>query len=146
MTLTDARLKEIEERANAATKGPWVGDETGIEARVDESGNPAGEDAQGYRIIGITHPPLGPDNDEEAAANGVFIGHARTDIPDLIAALRQERLEHAETRIALVLAREVILERLSFEITRARQVVADADNFHSNIVHKSRLLLQALGE
>lgn len=79
--IDDARLAGIEARERAATKGPWHDD--------------------GYRIYGYTDAPDkrgGPliveykhlDNENEAA-DGAFIEHARVDVRDMAAALRAAR-------------------------------------------------------
>ena len=68
------RLNEIEARANAATEGPWEADWrfTGwdISGNVDDDGLPA---------------LIASEVDSEDAE---FIAHARTDVPDMAAALR----------------------------------------------------------
>ena len=69
------RLNEIEARANAATEGPWEADWrfTGW----DISGNDYDDDGLPALIAS--------DADGEDAD---FIAHARTDVPDMAAALR----------------------------------------------------------
>ena len=63
------RLNEIEARANAATEGPWelLGD---------------GEYVSGPGIL------VAPDDGGVTSADAEFIAHARTDMPDMAAALR----------------------------------------------------------
>lgn len=90
------RLNEIEARANAATEGPWEWDGESNEPW------PAGDNslrsvsgakddlvlyAWGYDAYGI-----------EAArdADAEFIAHARTDVPDMAAALRAVLEVHKE--------------------------------------------------
>ena len=86
------RLNEIEARANAATEGPWESDEY---TEIDPDGfyelsrviAPDPDDGEDY-AIGVVHVGiLRPD--------ATFIAHARTDVPALVAALR-EALEFAE--------------------------------------------------
>jgi hypothetical protein len=85
--MTDQELKEIEDRCNAATGGPWT---SFIEGRTHESGDSfimtgiaAGEDifsknrGADFYLTGTTNA----DND--------FIAHARQDIPRLLDAVRQ---------------------------------------------------------
>lgn len=68
--MTDNEIKQIEDRCNKATSGPWV---SYIEGRDHESGSDfimtAGNDIE---LTGAT----ADDQD--------FIAHARQDIPDLI--------------------------------------------------------------
>ena len=78
MAVDAARLAGIEARARAATEGPWHDD--------------------GYRVYGPTDAPdkrSGPVlvehkhlANENGAADGAFIAHARVDVPDMAAALR----------------------------------------------------------
>ena len=60
------RLNEIEARANAATEGPW--------------------EAHGSLITSLTGP--GGEVAEASGQDTEFIAHARTDVPDMAAALR----------------------------------------------------------
>ena len=62
------RLNEIEARANAATEGPW-------DAFMDRIDHP------GKSVFAVAYD-VGCDGDAE------FIAHARTDVPDMAAALR----------------------------------------------------------
>lgn len=72
--LTDERISEIQKRADAATPGPWevVGDR--IEPDIGEA----------WSFHGAAN-----------SANGVFIAHSRTDVPDLLAE-RAELLAEVE--------------------------------------------------
>lgn len=80
MTAAD-RLNEIEARANAATEGPWsiVSEDGMILALVltDE------DDGLFYGDSGYD-APITTETGEDAE----FIAHARTDMPDLVGALR----------------------------------------------------------
>ena len=89
------RLDQIEARANAATKGPWESDEY---TEIDPDGfyelsrviAPDPDDGEDY-AIGVVHVGiLRPD--------ATFIAHARTDVPDLVAALRAVLDLHREAR------------------------------------------------
>ena len=66
------RLNEIEARANAATEGPWMG----IRCPDGFLG----------RVIGGNGFGVAEDFPDDADAE--FIAHARTDVPDMAAALR----------------------------------------------------------
>jgi hypothetical protein len=87
--MTDEELKAIEDRCNAATKGPWVsfiegrdhgaGDSfimTGVKLGEDIWSNSRGADIY---LTGATN------------ADQDFIANARQDIPKLLHALRQLR-------------------------------------------------------
>ena len=68
------RLNEIEARANAATEGPWFpnrySDDWEVCGELDDNGNPA--------LVAS----------EAVGTDAEFIAHARTDVPDMAAALR----------------------------------------------------------
>jgi len=74
--MTDKEIREIEERCNKATKGPW---KSMVEGRDHTSGDSfimtGGED------IYIDNPLL--DNNQD------FIANAKQDIPKLIAEIRK---------------------------------------------------------
>ena len=74
------RLDEIEAHANAATEGPWVG------IRYPD----------GFlgRVIGGNGFGVAEDFPDDADAE--FIAHARTDVPDMAAALRAVLELHKE--------------------------------------------------
>lgn len=80
--MTKVELEEIKDRVAAATVGPWVfceGDSVTSHIKVGD-----------WRID-LSHGSY------EAWASFVFIAHARTDIPALIA-----RIEHLESSIAKI--------------------------------------------
>lgn len=79
--MTEQELKEIEERANKATPGPW---------RVDESlpNVYIRHDGIGWPIASMFHTANGPWKE-----NAEFIAHARTDIPALLADNERLRAE-----------------------------------------------------
>ncbi len=94
--MTEERLKEIEARAAAATEGPWYeawyerynasGDEMhcgGIRSRTARLLKYPMIDKVIIRQEDWYGAPLKPDME--------FIAHARQDIPDLVAALREAR-------------------------------------------------------
>ena len=64
------RLNEIEARANAATKGPWIVASCENERTVETK-------HQRWHVASYTSPD-----------NANFIADARSDVPDLVAALR----------------------------------------------------------
>lgn len=78
-----ARLDEMQQRADAATEGPWE-----IDREFDY------DDAEWNPIIGVGpvagdfHKHLSDDLYDDGSANAEFIAHARQDIPALVAALR----------------------------------------------------------
>jgi hypothetical protein len=85
--MTDQELKEIEDRCNAATGGPWT---SFIEGRNHESGDSfimtgiaVGEDTF-CKDRGVDFYLTGTTN-----ADNDFIAHARQDIPRLLDAVKQ---------------------------------------------------------
>lgn len=74
--LTEERLQEIEARANAATWGPWEALSDGTVMADSEEGP-----------LGVFVADVNKLTDAE------FVADARTDIPALIAALREAREE-----------------------------------------------------
>ena len=90
MTTAD-RLNEIEARANAATDGPWatVAEDGAILSLVLTDEN----DGLFYGDSGYDAPIT-----TETGDDAEFIAHARTDVPDLVAALRAVLDLHREAR------------------------------------------------
>lgn len=80
--LTETQLKEIEARANAATRGPWR-----FNADQDFYEGPCVETLSGEYVAETA-------KDKDFGVKDVkFIAHSRTDIPALLAMIReQERL------------------------------------------------------
>jgi hypothetical protein len=88
MTMPDLDLDAIEARAAAATDGPWL--------------PPIGSGDVGYvwrSDDGHFQVAIACDGNEEA--NAVFIAHARTDIPALVAEVRRLRQVMSEAHRAL---------------------------------------------
>jgi len=85
-------LDAIEARANAASEGPWVVVENALFAGDIEEAR-----AMGYLDV---HGPGIHLYNEGALANedADFIAHARTDVPALVAELRQVRQERANLK------------------------------------------------
>ena len=88
MTAAD-RLNEIEARANAATEGPWEAYRPNPAYRIYEicSTTPQGLDETLAEVSGYN-----------ASDDAEFIAHARTDMPDLVAALRAVLYEVAKVQ------------------------------------------------
>jgi len=78
--LTEARLAEIEVRANAATPGPWTN--TGY-ADFDYARGPHVENSN-EGIVAVCSL-----ESQEHKGNGDFIAAARADVPDLVAEVRR---------------------------------------------------------
>jgi hypothetical protein len=122
--MDEAKLQEIEARANAATPGPWEPEHRGVvgnDVFIVEDCVTAGWDA--YR------------------ANQAFIATARTDVPDLVAEVRRLTAAlatvTAEHAAALDAARregaEGMRERLAaIWDTRAAEHDATADRFRAS--------------
>lgn len=91
--MTDLDLDAIEARANAATDGPWLGYDERSDLREE---NP---DVTPMWVVAQMEPDgvnwvrdiadIGGGEQDEADAE--FIAHARTDLPALVAALREAR-------------------------------------------------------
>jgi hypothetical protein len=82
--ISDAELNQIEERARAATEGPWevftIASSAGESSRIfSDALGPAAD---------IAHIPMPWNGD---GSNAAFIAAARTDVPALVAALREAR-------------------------------------------------------
>ena len=92
MTL-EQRLKEIRERCDAATKGPWEpvkdndGDITQIQsfANVFERQTGCDEEDETYNIVcNLPVEKYGYGSAWDSKPNSSFIAHARTDVPMLL--------------------------------------------------------------
>lgn len=80
MTLTEAEIKAIDERADQATPGPWVNQPSGVVQKKGGNGPIIfwDDEAKGDRI------------------NYDFIAHSRADIPALIETVRELQGEKAK--------------------------------------------------
>ena len=78
------RLNEIEARTNAATEGPWRA--SVVATYVDADGRRRGKG--GIYPGGEPGPPPLFLTMDWLATDAEFIAHARTDVPDMAAALR----------------------------------------------------------
>jgi len=76
-------LKEIEDRANKAAPEPWVIEHENVVCKCRNL-SPTGVNSNLF------------DSHEWNKNNSIFIAHARTDVPKLIAALREERKRREE--------------------------------------------------
>ena len=92
MDMTDKRLADIEARAEAATPGPWrastgrtydpsTGRVTSVEHWI----------SRGDDDVGITGDVSDSRTGTPSEPTALFIAHARTDVPDLIAEVRRLR-------------------------------------------------------
>lgn len=89
MTITNAQLDELQARANAATPGPWAAYSDDVRLPFPKRGG-----LGRMRSTNLSVP--------EDEANADFVAHARTDIPDLIAAVRERdaEIERLRARVA----------------------------------------------
>lgn len=115
--MSDAELIEIETRASAATPGPWYAHATddnvfsnaryvslepgefrhdGKQSMDEESHDKA--DSEKVIAITLLQSPQLADCDE-CEENTVFIAHARSDIPRLIAEIRRLRAMISEVQV-----------------------------------------------
>lgn len=98
--LTPERLAAIEARAEAATGKPWFA--TPVPDKLSDNGpdfwliDAVSEKNQETEVAELCHKP-----GDKAKHNAAFIAHARTDIPDLLAAYKaaQEENERLERHI-----------------------------------------------
>ena len=88
--ITAERLAEIEARANAATEGPWRASTgrtydttTGKAAPVEHYVSRGDDD------VGIASDVCDSRTGEQSEPNALFIAHARTDVPALVAEVRR---------------------------------------------------------
>lgn len=89
--MTEAELRAIEARANAATKGPWRA--IGPIEHPDEEGHVRNYSVEGPKFFEVDHGPISP---AQCKRDMDFIAHARKDVPDLLAEVRMLRKELAE--------------------------------------------------
>lgn len=101
--MTDEELKAIEERANAATPGPWkwlptrgalvVADSPGHGEHILWPDNVpgAGPDDEDFRPWASALGACGLKAEPDAEANAAFLASAREDVPALVAELRATR-------------------------------------------------------
>jgi len=142
MTDLDLDLDAIEARAAAATEGPWSRD-----------------DEHSLSVAICYTPHVWALAHSGTEANAEFIAHARTDVPALVAALREARAgwyqnrdkadlcdamiaERDEARAAIALAGEEI-ERASVEVARAHRALL-ASNAERNEAHAAIAAVRAL--
>ena len=92
--LTDAYLDAIEQRANAATEGPW---RAAVVARFVDDDGYLGRLMTAIYPAGPSGPPPLFVTPDWLAADAEFIAHARSDVPVLVAEVR--RLRAMEQRV-----------------------------------------------
>ena len=94
--MTEDELREIEERANAATAGPWVqsgetwdGDATGgVWVRLN--GGSTDDVYDGVAFVSRWEDRGKPDHAQsQDFQDAAFIAHARADVPTLVAEIRR---------------------------------------------------------
>lgn len=83
--MTDAELQAIENRATAATPGPWQA--TGLP--YNGTDEPCILTAQGLYIAQTVYDMQSQTEEHAVDADTMFIASARTDIPALIAEVRR---------------------------------------------------------
>lgn len=94
--MTDEQLREIEERANAATPGAWVVVAKGNSRTVMADRHVSKDLGYRWKVAVFAGDPKSGDRTD---ANGEFIAHAREDIPALIAEIRE--LQQANLRLSI---------------------------------------------
>lgn len=83
--MTEARLAEIEARAEKATEGPWRAVHRGV-------GRSAEDDGDGFLGLEVLGPPDDCQRGQfSRSADARFIAASRTDVPDLVAEVRRLR-------------------------------------------------------
>lgn len=93
--MSEDEINEIEARANAASDAPWK--TCGASDGKCSCGNVFGDNGAAYLCSMTTVNEADPAyTDGQRIKNATFIAHARTDIPKLIAALREARSAAAE--------------------------------------------------
>src|SRR3990172_7960149 len=115
--MTNPDLEAIEARCQQATPGPWSVDERDMFIfAADGNMVASSEPSEGWVIRGHGAEASGQRPPGSQDANGVFIAHAREDIPKLIAALRSER--DARKRLADI-ARCVVPPKPGYVVSQA---------------------------
>lgn len=102
VTPTDARLREIAARAEAATKGPWKL----CSANADKGGCACGLiwSIPNDQVVATSEEMIDGDQvatREQQVATGHFIASARADVPWLLALVEEQRTREKELREAL---------------------------------------------
>jgi hypothetical protein len=102
--ITPERLAEIEARCKAATKPPWKFSAPGGRDCiwmdvVDENGDEILSGETQPQPHTCQNPEAERPRFEQVKADLEFAAHARTDIPDLLAALKQAREERDRSRL-----------------------------------------------
>jgi hypothetical protein len=118
----DTRLAQIEQRAEAATKGPWYREYDYVKlAGGDEEMTLADKIAE---HIAKCDPRPGISRDRQRIADAWFIAQARADVPWLVAQLRDARAENER----LIRVRDAAMAQLDSALaTKDRRAEARAD-------------------
>lgn len=97
--LTEDELKAIEERERAATEGPWTyrPEDASGPSDVGKDWGPAFQSICDVQDSDFSDVPL-TEQKQETTANGEFIACARTDIPALLAHIREQAAELDKVR------------------------------------------------
>jgi hypothetical protein len=93
----EQRLAEIEARANGATGGPWLRDTCSVITRAL---------ATRRHVDGGTYGVICDTGEDDDCTSLDFIAHSRTDIPWLIAQLREARKREHKLHEALEMLRD----------------------------------------
>lgn len=104
--MSEERLKEIEERVKAAHKGPWgadpyIGNDCGVRISIEQIDPRCDLVSWRGMVMCYSLEDSRQECDPVALANAAFIAHARTDVPALIAALKEARIENRWLRAKL---------------------------------------------
>lgn len=105
-------IDAIEARANAATPGPWEAIDQKREHHEFKFVRSKTAIHKNDRGPSYAYEILSDEDYDTKSADMQFIAHARTDIPDLIAAYRSQAAEIARLREQLAAARSVTDEKV----------------------------------
>lgn len=93
--MEEQRLREIEERSNQATPGPWMLND--LQAHVYTGPGYSDGNRGPYHCIAYCENDYDALPEPQEFENAAFIAHARTDVPDLVAEVRRLRTELQES-------------------------------------------------
>ncbi len=130
--MQDARIKEIQDRVDKATAGPWIylfGDNY-VYTKLED----------GCRGMAISRVDYGNQQD-----NAKFIAHARQDLPFLLAALQEAQAENKKLCYTLDIAGEENCT-LSNVISSKEDKIAELEEELQMAETRERVLREALLE
>jgi len=136
-------LNEIEARANAATPGPWTYDEGCGYVEVPPCGviefKPGWE--RSVHFLARVHNNH-VEGEDGLGFDGAFIAHARTDVPALIARVRELEAEAAKWKDAFEHTRSANTDLMLqlFDAQEATRAVNISPVLHENAMLKSMVL------